>query len=96
MTQTSNRHDTGSGKDAGSRPPKTVTVDVDGEDVQLPDRDVTPNEILAAAGLDATTHYLVEIRGKQQDSYQGRGTEPIKVHNNQKFVSLSTGPTPTS
>lgn len=78
------------------KPPKTITIDLDGEDLELPDRDATPNEILQTAGLDPATHYLVQVHGKQQDSYQGRGEETIKVHNNEKFISLSTGPTPTS
>lgn len=79
-----------------SKPPKTITISLDGEELQLLDRDTTPNEILAAADLDLATHYLVRIQGKEQESYQGRGDEAIKVHNNQKFISLSTGPTPTS
>jgi hypothetical protein len=78
------------------KPPKTITISLDGEDLELPDRDTTPNEILRTAGLDLATHYLVKIHGKDQDSYQGRGDETIKVHNKEKFISLSTGPTPTS
>jgi hypothetical protein len=29
-------------------------------------------------------------------SFEGKGEEPITVHEHEKFVSLSTGPTPTS
>lgn len=78
------------------RPPKEVTIDLDGEDVTVPERDITPNEILTLAGLDPATHYLVRLKGKHQESLQGRGEEPIKVHGHEKFLSLSTGPTPTS
>lgn len=78
------------------RPPKTVTVQVDDEDVDLPDRDVTPNEILRAAGLDPATHYLVGGKGRHQTSYKGVGDVPIRVHKGQEFTSVSTGPTPTS
>jgi hypothetical protein len=78
------------------RPEKTITIDLDGEDLTVPDRDITPNEILGLAGLDPATHYLVRLKGKNQESYQGHGEETIKVHPNEKFLSLSTGPTPTS
>ncbi len=83
-------------QNASGRPPKGVTIDVDGEDVTVRDRDVTPNEILALAGLDPATHYLVRIKGKHQEPFKGLGDQPIKVHKGEKFVSLSTGPTPTS
>jgi hypothetical protein len=78
------------------RPEKSTTINLDGEDLTVPDRDLTPNEILTIAGLDAATHYLVRLKGRNQESYQGRGEEAIKVHPNEKFLSLSTGPTPTS
>ena len=75
---------------------KTVTINLDGEPLELLDRDTTPNEILLAANLDPATHYLVKLQGKHQESYQGRGEETVKVHNHERFISLSTGPTPTS
>lgn len=78
------------------RPPKEVTIDLDGEDVSVPDREITPDQILKLAGLDPATHYLVRLTGKHQESLQGHGEEPIKVHEHEKFLSLSTGPTPTS
>lgn len=91
MTDDEHREQSTSG-----RPPKNVTIDVDGEDVTVPDRDVTPNEILALAGLDPATHYLVLIKGKHQQPFKGLGDQPISIHKGEKFVSLSTGPTPTS
>ena len=78
------------------RPPKTLTIKLDGEDLEIPDRDVTPNEILTLAELDPANHYLVRIKGKHQESLEGQGDVTIKVHTNEKFVSVSTGPTPTS
>lgn len=80
----------------GNGPDKSVTIDFDDEPLVIPDRDTTPNEILRIAGLDPATHYLVHIQGKEQESYKDRGEEPLKVHNNDKYVSVSTGPTPTS
>lgn len=75
---------------------KHVEIKIDGEEVRLPSREISPNEILSIVGLDPTSHYLVEVQGRHQNSYQGRGDEIIRVHNNQVFISLSTGPTPTS
>ncbi|MEU6242791.1 hypothetical protein [Streptomyces sp. NPDC047024] len=49
---------------------KTVTVD--GELVEVPKR-TTPNAVLALAGIDAGTHYLVRIAGRHQHSFAGRG-----------------------
>lgn len=83
----------------GSNPdkkPKGATVVLDGEELTLPNRETTPNTILGIAGLDSSTHYLVEIKGRHQESYQGRGDEPLKVKDRDTFISLSTGPTPTS
>ncbi|MGW1008029.1 hypothetical protein [Streptomyces sp. NPDC002520] len=74
---------------------KTVTVTVDGEPVEVPKR-TTPNAILGLAGIDAGTHYLVQIIGRHQHSFAGRGEEEITVHERETFVSVSTGPTPTA
>jgi hypothetical protein len=57
---------------------------------------VTANQILRLAGIDPAANYLVEVRGREQVSYQGRGDEEIRVHEHEVFVSVSTGPTPTS
>jgi hypothetical protein len=84
------------GKSPHIRPEKHVQVKIDGEDALLPSREITPNEILSLLGLDPASHYLVEVQGRHQNSYQGAGDEIIRVHNNQVFISLSTGPTPTS
>jgi hypothetical protein len=82
--------------ESASGPQKSVTIDLDGEDLTVPDRDITPDEILTIAGLEPATHYLVRLRGKHQESLQGAGEVPLKVHEGEKFLSLSTGPTPTS
>jgi hypothetical protein len=76
--------------------PKKVTIVLDDEKLVLPDRDTTPNSILRLADLDPSTHYLVEIKGRHQVSYQGKGDEQIRVNDGDTFISLSTGPTPTS
>lgn len=81
--------------DKPDKPEKQVEILVDDEPT-LVDVNTTPNEILAAADLEPATHYLVLLRGRNKISYEGKGEEPIKVHKGETFVSLSTGPTPTS
>ncbi len=73
-----------------------VEITVDGRSLTLDDPTTTPNEILTFVGLDPTTHYLVRIEGRHQHSFEGRGDEQIRVHPGERFVSVSTGPTPVS
>ena len=81
---------------ADLKKPKPIRISLDGEVITVPGRAITPNEILIIAGLDPTTHYLVEVKGRHQTPYQGKGDETIEVKDDEVFISLSTGPTPTS
>jgi len=45
---------------------------------------------------DPATHYLVRIEAHRRISYQGKGEEPIKLHDGERFQIVSTGPTPVS
>jgi hypothetical protein len=78
------------------RPARDITFTVDGEAVSTADKELTPNQILELAGVDPAAAYLVQVKGRHQESFEGRGDEPIRVHKNDTFVSVSTGPTPTS
>lgn len=69
---------------------------VDGEPQETSDHELTPTQILTKAGIDAATHYLVEIDGAHRVSFQGKSNEEIRMHENEKFISVSTGPTPVS
>lgn len=79
-----------------ARPGRPITFTVDGEPVTTSKERLTANQILRLAGIDPTANYLVEVRRREQVSYQGRGDEEIRVHEHEVFVSVSTGPTPTS
>jgi hypothetical protein len=74
----------------------TVTVTVDNEPVAGVAKHTTPNAILALAGIAPATHYLVRIKGRHQESFSGHGEQEITVHQDETFVSVSTGPTPTA
>ena len=76
--------------------PKLITISIDGEDFDVDDRAHTPRELLALAGLDPDTSYLIELRGQQQESFQDRLDETIKLHNKQRFISADTGSAPVA
>lgn len=70
---------------------------VDGEPFETDRQEWTPNEIIKTFGQkDPATNYLVRLEGHHRHSYQGKGNEPIKIHNGEKFQIVSTGPTPVS
>jgi hypothetical protein len=74
-----------------------IHFSVDGEPFETDRRDWTPNEIIKTFGdKDPATHYLVRIEGHHRNSYEGKGNEPIKIHDGEKFQIVSTGPTPVS
>lgn len=79
---------------AGQQRP--VEIVFDDEPLSVPEKGTTPNSLLDLAGLDTSTHYVVELKGRDRESYKDRGEELIKVHKGQRFVSVSTQPTPTS
>lgn len=68
---------------------------VDGESLETRDHELTPNQILELAGLDPKLRYLTEVKPKDE-SFKGRGTDPIRMVNCMVFISLSCGPTTTS
>lgn len=77
------------------KPP--IRIFVDGEEITTTERELTANEIIRNLGKkDPATNYLVEIEGNRKISFQGKGNEEIKLHDNQHFQIVSTGPTPVS
>ncbi|MGW2911287.1 hypothetical protein ACWC9X_12655 [Streptomyces asoensis] len=75
---------------------KTVTIVVDEEPVSGVPQHTTPNAILRLAGIDPATHYLVRVNGRHRESFKDQGDKDITVHERETFVSVFTGPTPTS
>jgi hypothetical protein len=76
--------------------PHEIEFEVDGEPLETTEKTLTANQIMGFAGVDPTSHYLVELKGREQNSYQGRADEPIHIHEKQKFITVATGPTPVS
>jgi uncharacterized glyoxalase superfamily metalloenzyme YdcJ len=77
--------------------PREIHYEVDGEKQTTREHKLTPRQIMTNAKIDADTHYLIELRGKkEQHSYKDKPDEPIRMHNNMKFITGSLGPTPVS
>jgi hypothetical protein len=74
----------------------STTFEVDGESVETTEKTLTPNQIMSLATVDPASHYLVEVEGRNQKSFEGHGDEPIHIHEKQKFITVATGPTPVS
>lgn len=74
----------------------TVTIVLDHEKLHGVPQHTTPDEILRLGGIDPASHYLERIEGRHQESFRNQGDRLITVHDQERFVSLSTGPTPTS
>ena len=75
---------------------KSFSIFIDGEEFVIEDRTETPNQLLGLAGLASAEYYLIEVKNKRQESFQGRGDETIHIQKGDTFVSVFTGPTTVS
>ena len=76
---------------SATKPGRTIDISIDGETYAAPAKEMTADDILRLAGIDPSENYLVEKRGREQVSYQGKGSELIKLHERQTFISVPTG-----
>jgi hypothetical protein len=77
--------------------PHIIHFTVDGEPFTTEQREWTPNAIIKYFGdRDPATNYLVRIKGRDKESFQGKGEIPIEIHDHDDFQTISTGPTPVS
>jgi hypothetical protein len=74
----------------------TFTYIVDDEPQSTNEHTLSAHQILQNAGIDPSTHYLLEIEGQHQKSYQGSPDTIIHIHQQMKFISVFNGPTPVS
>jgi hypothetical protein len=74
----------------------TFNYTVDDEPQETSAHVLTPVQIMEAAQVDPLSHYLVQLEGQHQVSYQDKPNDEIHMHNHLKFISISTGPTPVS
>lgn len=94
-------HQAGAG--AGAQPSSqrdhgsTIHFTVDGEPFTTDDRTLTANEIIRRfAEKDPATHYLILLRRKKKESFQGRGDETIRIKEGDQFMTICVGPTPVA
>jgi hypothetical protein len=73
-----------------------ISYSVDGNTQTTTEKELTPMTIIQNSGLDPETNYLIQIVGNNKISYKDKATEPIKMHENIKFITNSTGPTQVS
>lgn len=74
----------------------TFHYTVDGEEQTTTEHTLTPTQIMQQAGVDAGTHYLVQMEGNHRVSYEGKPEEAIHMHQHMKFITIFTGPTTVS
>lgn len=74
----------------------TFEYTVDGEPQTTSEHILTPLQILQQAGIDPATHYLVQIIGHNQESYQNDLNQEIHMHQHMRFISVPTGPATVS
>jgi hypothetical protein len=78
---------------------KVIHYTVDDEPQATTHRILTPVQIMERAKptpIDPATHYLVQLEGHHKVSYKDKPDEPIHMHEQAKFIAVSTGPTPVS
>ncbi|MCP3478034.1 hypothetical protein NLM33_49200 (plasmid) [Bradyrhizobium sp. CCGUVB1N3] len=74
-----------------------IHFEVDGEEFSTKRVEWTPNEIIKEfGGRDPADSYLVEIVGNKSVSFEGKGNEPIRLHDCERFQIVTVGPTPVS
>lgn len=76
-----------------------IRYTLDDEPQETTEKVLTPRQIMERARpkpIDPNTHYLVQLEGHHQVSYEGKTDQPIHMHEHMRFVSISTGPTPVS
>ena len=74
----------------------TFKYSVDGDERTTSEHQLTAREILKEAGFNPDDRFLVEVKGKNQESYQNRLDEQIHMHANQKFITVFIGTVPVS
>jgi len=79
-------------------PPEVFFYDMDDEPETTDAKEMTPRQIMVAAGVDPNKHYLVQVNADgSQEKYKGRADEHIKMRcPKMKFFSVHDGPTPLS
>ncbi len=81
-----------------TKPPEIFFYDMDSEPETTDLKEMTPVQIMVAAGVDPKTHYLVQaLDNGEQIKYNDNPEQPIKMRcPRMKFFSVLNGPCPFS
>jgi hypothetical protein len=81
-----------------TKPPEIFYYSVDDEPETTDLKEMTPRQILEAAGVDPAKHYLIQVlENGEQIKYKDNPDQPIKMRCPQmKFISVLSGPCPFS
>lgn len=75
---------------------KLIEITIDDPTYSVEQKVMGMGDLLALAGKDPGSYYLVEIKGKKdREKYTDPGA-PIKLHTGSKFVTVFRGETPVS
>lgn len=102
VTQEDNHRNSGGGSEdaaagaagAAEQKNKKITVFVGDTKINSPKK-TTPRALLVAAGLDPDKGVLVRVKGKHQEPFEDPEVQ-ITVHEDERFITVSTGNTPVS
>lgn len=64
---------------------------VDGEEQTTTQKELTPRQILTNAGDDPTKVYLIEVKGKEKESFKDKLDVEIHMHDGMVFVTAALG-----
>jgi hypothetical protein len=78
--------------DAKTKPAKTITIIIDGDEYEVEDRETTVGDLLRLVGLDPAQTYLILQKGQGQEENLEDAEQPIKLHNKEKFLTGDRGP----
>jgi len=81
-----------------TRPPEVFYYKVDEEPEITEHKEMTPVQIMVAAGIDPKQHYLIQVlENGDQIKYKDNPDEPIKMRcPEMKFITVLSGPCPFS
>lgn len=75
---------------------KTFEFTVDGETQTTTEHTLKARQIISMVHTDPNSYYLIQIHGKDEESYENKPDEEIHIHEKAKFITMYTGETPVS
>jgi hypothetical protein len=74
---------------------KMIEIEIDGEELNVEERDYTLRELLELSGNDPETTYLIERHGDHETDYIELDSI-VKLHKHMRFITGDRGPAPVA